>query len=130
MKTARQLVEEARALVHTITPAALRARLGEHGLQILDIREDDEVVVHGSIPGALHVPRGLLEFRIDPRSPWAGPEAAPASCRVLVCDVGWRSALAARALQEMGVPGVCHLEGGFRAWEDAGCPVHGAAALG
>lgn len=130
MKTARQLVDEARAVVRAIDAPTLRARLGEPGLQILDIREDDEVVVHGGIPGALHVPRGLLELRIDPSSPWAGPESAPARSRVLYCDTGARSALAARTLQEMGVPGVCHLEGGFRAWEDAGCPIHGAAALG
>ena len=131
MKTARQLVDEALAQVRTVSVAELQARLAaqgmrepgmrEPGMRLLDIREAEEVAAEGAICGAVHVPRGLLEFRLDPASPWA--EAAlttGAQEWVLYCGVGWRSALAAKALQDMGLTGVSHLGGGFQAWLAAG----------
>lgn len=136
MKTARQLVDEALAQVRTISVHELQARLAargmrepdmrepdlrEPGMRLLDIREAEEVATEGAICGAVHVPRGLLEFRLDPASPWA--EAALSTGVqewVLYCGVGWRSALAAKALQDMGLAGVSHLGGGFRAWQAAG----------
>lgn len=121
MKTARQLVDEALAHVRTVSVAELQARLAAPGMRLLDIREAEEVAAEGAICGAVHVPRGLLEFRLDPASPWS--EAALTTGVqewVLYCGVGWRSALAAKALQDMGLTGVSHLGGGFRAWQAAG----------
>ena len=131
MKTARQLVDEALAQVQTIDVAALRTRLaapglrglamGFQGMRLLDIREAEEVTAEGSIPGAVHVPRGLLEFRLDPASPWVDASLTTGVQEwVLYCGVGWRSALAAKALQDMGLHGVSHLGGGFQAWLAAG----------
>ena len=126
MKTARQLVDEALAQVQTIDVAALRTRLAlrdTRGLdmRLLDIREAEEVAAEGSIPGAVHVARGLLEFRLDPSSPWVDASlTAGVQQWVLYCGVGWRSALAAKALQDMGLTGVSHLGGGFQAWLAAG----------
>ena len=126
MKTARQLVDEALAQVQTIDVDELRARLAATGprllgLRVLDIREAEEVATEGSIPGAMHVPRGLLEFRLDPASPWVDAGLTTGVQEwVLYCGVGWRSALAAKALQDMGLTGVSHLGGGFRAWQAAG----------
>ena len=126
MKTARQLVDEALAQVQTIDVAALRTRLAlrdTRGLDVrlLDIREAEEVAAEGSIPGAVHVPRGLLEFRLDPASPWVDASLTTGVQEwVLYCGVGWRSALAAKALQDMGLQGVSHLGGGFQAWLAAG----------
>ena len=131
MKTARQLVDEALAQVQTIDVAALRTRLAAPGLlglamgsqdmRLLDIREAEEVAAEGSIPGAVHVPRGLLEFRLDPASPWVDASLTTGVQEwVLYCGVGWRSALAAKALQDMGLHGVSHLGGGFQAWLAAG----------
>jgi rhodanese-related sulfurtransferase len=123
MKTARELVDAAATQVHTLAVAELRALLGSPGLLLVDIREADEIAEQGRIPGALHVPRGLLEFRADASSPWAEPALLAASRCVLYCGVGWRSALAAKALQDMGHPAVSHLGGGFEAWRQAGGPV-------
>ena len=121
MKTAHQLVDEALAQVQTIDVAELRARLAAARTHLLDIREAEEIAAEGCIPGALHVPRGLLEFRVDPTSPWvdAGLTSSGQDW-VLYCGVGWRSALAAKALQDMGLTGVSHLGGGFQAWLAAG----------
>lgn len=121
MKTARQLVDEALAEVQTVGVDDLRAQLGEPGLCLLDIREADELQAQGTIPGALCVPRGVLEFRLDPASPWVDAQATVGVQRwVLFCAIGWRSALAAKALQDMGHRNVSHLGGGFRAWLAAG----------
>ena len=121
MKTAHQLVDEALAQVQTIDVAELRARLAAARTHLVDIREAAEIAAEGGIPGALHVPRGLLEFRVDPTSPWvdAGLTSSGQDW-VLYCGVGWRSALAAKALQDMGLTGVSHLGGGFQAWLAAG----------
>ena len=131
MKSAQQLVDEALAQVQTIDVAALRDRLLALGrpaqnrvsrdMRLLDIREAEEVAAEGSIPGAVHVPRGLLEFRLDPASPWFDASLTTGVQEwVLYCGVGWRSALAAKALQDMGLQGVSHLGGGFQAWLAAG----------
>lgn len=120
LKTARQLVEDALDQVTSLSVPQLQQRLGAPGLKLVDLREPDERLRHGSIPGALHVPRGLLEFKADPASPWADPALAAPGPWVLFCGVGWRSALAALALQEMGFSDVAHLDGGFTAWRDAG----------
>lgn len=125
--TARELVARAQAEVRCLGVEELRAWMGVSGgmpaLLLVDLREPDEIAAQGSIPGALPVPRGLLEFRADPTSPWADPAFAGATEWVLFCGIGWRSALAAKALQDMGHAGVSHLAGGFEAWRAAGAPV-------
>lgn len=120
LKTARQLVDDALAQVTSLSVPQLQQRLGAPDLKLVDLREPDERLRHGSIPGALHVPRGLLEFKADPASPWADPALCAPGPWVLFCGIGWRSALAAQALQQMGFADVAHLGGGFTAWRDAG----------
>ncbi len=77
----------------------------------------------GGIPGAVNVPRGMLEFWIDPASPYHKPLFASGHKFVFFCGGGWRSALAAKVAQDMGLTPVCHVEGGFGAWKSAGAPV-------
>jgi rhodanese-related sulfurtransferase len=127
-RTARDLVEDALARVTSLEVSEARARLGRPGVAFVDLREPAELQAHGTIPGALHAPRGLIEFWFDPASPWHRPEFAGHAELVLFCAAGWRSALAARTLGELGLPGVSHVREGFNAWAAAGGPV--AAAPG
>jgi rhodanese-related sulfurtransferase len=123
-RSARTLVEEALAVVRTLSVAEALALHGNDGVLFVDLREAAELARAGTIPAALHTPRGVLEFRADPSSEWHQPVFSQPGTRVLLfCAVGWRSALAARVLQEMGLPDVSHLGGGFEAWQAAGGPV-------
>jgi uncharacterized damage-inducible protein DinB/rhodanese-related sulfurtransferase len=128
MHTARALVEQALAEVVSLEVAEALPHLHEAGTVFVDLREDDERQREGEIPGAVAVPRGLLEFRADPESPWHDARLAPPARLLLFCAAGWRSALAAEALQRMGRTGVAHLKDGFGAWVAAGGPVIGGAA--
>ena len=123
MKTSHQLVDQAQAEISTLSVDAARALLGQPGVQFVDIRESAELRQEGVIPGAFHAPRGLLEFWADPTSEWFQRALAADQQLVLFCAVGWRSALAAKALQDMGREQVCHIGGGFTAWQLAGAPV-------
>lgn len=122
-----QLVAEATARIRTLGLDEARAALGQPGMLFVDLRDVRELEREGVIPGAVHAPRGMLEFWVDPASPYFRAEFAGADSGdetlVLFCAGAWRSALAARQLQEMGFPKVCHLEGGFNAWKAAGAPV-------
>jgi rhodanese-related sulfurtransferase len=120
VKPSRQLVEEALAQVNTLTVAQAQALQGAPDVVFVDLREGAELKSEGRIPGALHVPRGLLEFASDVDSPWFNPALAPGQQLLLFCAAGWRSALAAKALQDMGRDKVCHLGGGFAAWKEQG----------
>ncbi|MCB2043431.1 MAG: rhodanese-like domain-containing protein [Rhodoferax sp.] len=118
----RELVDEAMAEVTTYSVEQVRARLGEPQLQIVDIRDIRELG-EGTIVGALHAPRGMLEFWVDPASPYHKPVFADESREfVLFCGAGWRSALAAKALQDMGMTNVAHIDGGWADWTKAGAP--------
>ena len=75
------------------------------------------------IPGAFHCPRGMLEFWIDPESPYAKPQFQSGKRIVFYCASGWRSALSARTAQDMGLPNVSHITDGFSGWKAAGAPV-------
>ena len=114
------LVAEAEALIETVSPEKARALYGEDGVVFVDLREKGELRRDGVVPGAVHVPRGMLEFWIDPDSPYFKPELAGASRYVFFCAAGWRSALATRTALEMGVGTVCHIAGGFAGWKAAG----------
>jgi rhodanese-related sulfurtransferase len=87
---------------------------------IVDLRDPREIEREGRIPGAFHCPRGMLEFWIDPASPYAKPIFQEDKKFVFHCASGWRSALAAKVAQEMGLKPVAHIGGGFTAWRDGG----------
>ena len=92
-------------------------------VQLVDIRDIRELWREGAIPGALHAPRGMLEFWVDPASPYHKEAFASGKKFVFFCAGGLRSALAARAVQDMGLSPVAHMEGGFGAWKKADHPV-------
>lgn len=122
-KGIRVLVDEALAEVTTYSPAQVHARMGEPRLRIVDIRDPRELELHGLVPGAFHATRGMLEFWVDPASPYFKPYFADESAEyVLYCGGGWRSALAAKALQDMGMANVAHIDGGFTEWAKLGLP--------
>jgi rhodanese-related sulfurtransferase len=116
----RQLVDEANAMVEEIDIEAAKALYGRDEVQFVDIRDIRELEREGRIPGAFHCPRGMLEFWIDPASPYAKPQFQQDKRFVFFCAGGLRSALAARAAQEMGLKPVAHIKGGYGAWREAG----------
>lgn len=122
-KSAKQMVDEANALVRTCSIDEARALHGRDDVLFVDVRDVRELEHEGVIPGAVHAPRGILEFWVDPQSPYYRPVFADGKRMVLFCALGWRSALAARTLLEMGFLDVAHIEGGFTAWKEAGAPV-------
>jgi len=93
------------------------------GALLVDLRDVREVKRDGRIPGSYHVPRGMLEFWIDPDSIYHHEALTSADELILYCNLGWRSALAAKTLQDMGVTNVAHIGGGIEAWRDKGGPV-------
>lgn len=128
MKTGfRQLLDAANAEITTLSAAEVRA-LGETGeITLVDLRDRRELEREGRIPGAFHCPRGMLEFWIDPESPYHKPIFAEPRRFVFYCASGWRSALATKTAQDMGLAPVAHLAGGFTAWREAGGPVEPVA---
>lgn len=118
------LVEEAMAQVTTHSVAEVQARLADPTVQIVDIRDPRELEREGTVPGALLAPRGMLEFWVDPASPYFKPVFADESKQfILFCGAGWRSALATKTLQDMGMTNVAHIDGGFAAWKKAAAPI-------
>ncbi|HLL40094.1 MAG TPA: rhodanese-like domain-containing protein [Rubrobacteraceae bacterium] len=122
-RTAAQMVGEAKERVENLTPEQVAAEAEGGGATFIDIREDDERVQNGAIPGAQRAPRGMLEFWADPTSPYHREEFDPARRTILYCASGGRSALAADTLQRMGYGKVAHLDGGFKGWKEGGNPV-------
>ena len=116
----KQLLAEAEAKIDTVTPAAAKALLGQPDVTFVDLRDPREREREGVIPGALSCPRGMLEFWIDPESPYHKPAFAEDKRFVFFCAGGWRSALATATAKEMGLEKTCHIGGGFSAWRDAG----------
>ena len=127
-KTIGQLVAEAKQRIENVTVDQLKAELARGGIQLLDIRDVRERQKLGWIPGSLHVPRGMLEFWLDPTSPYYSGKVDPEKRIVLYCAGGGRSVLATDVLREMGFPHVANLETGFNSWKAAGLPVEGAPA--
>jgi len=122
-KTSKALVEEAMELVTTYTVEQAKSLHGKPGVQFVDVRDVRELEREGAIPGAIHAPRGMLEFWVDPESPYHREDFAHDKEYVLFCAAGWRSALATRTLMDMGMARVSHIGGGFTAWKEAGGPV-------
>lgn len=116
------LCAEATELVETWTVEKARAHLDDEDVVFVDIRDIREVWRDGLIPGAVHAPRGMLEFWVDPESPYAREVFQSGRRFVFYCAAGLRSVLAARTVQEMGLAPVCHMDGGYGAWQAAGHP--------
>jgi rhodanese-related sulfurtransferase len=116
----KALLEEATALVETLPVEAALPLHGDAAVVFVDLRDPREIQREGRIPASFSCPRGMLEFWIDPDSPYARPVFQEPKRFVFYCASGWRSALAARTAQEMGLEGVSHLGGGFTAWKQAG----------
>lgn len=122
-KGIQALVDEAMEEVKTYSVESVQARLGDAAVQIVDIRDPREIERDGSLPGAFFAPRGMLEFWVDPASPYFKPLFADEGREfILFCGGGWRSALAAKTLQDMGMRNVAHIEGGFAQWRKEGAP--------
>jgi rhodanese-related sulfurtransferase len=121
MKKAADLVAEAKAQIENLDPDAVEAEMAS-GAVLVDVREPEEVEA-GHIPGSVHVPRGMLEFRADPSSPYHQEPLDPSARVIVHCAGGGRSALAAARLKEMGYERVAHLDGGINAWKEAGKPI-------
>ena len=122
-RSAAQLVEEADLKVTAIAVEEAQTLLDHPDWLVVDIRDPREIAKLGTIPGAFRAPRGMLEFWVDPLSPYYKPALDDGRRLLLYCGSGWRSALAAAALQEMGRDDVAHLAGGFTAWQEAGYAV-------
>ena len=119
----RQLVDEAKSRVRTISLSEAHARLGRDDVVFVDLRDVRELEREGMIPGAFHCPRGMLEFWIDPDSPYYKDVFGSGKEFVFYCNGAWRSALAADVAQVMGLERVVEMDGGFTAWKSAGLPV-------
>ncbi len=114
----KSLVAAAEARVEALSPTQLREKMGQSGVLLVDLRDIRELQREGRIPGSLHIPRGMLEFWVDPASPYYRREFDTAEELVLYCNKGWRSALAASSLLDMGVTQVSHLAGGMERWQE------------
>jgi rhodanese-related sulfurtransferase len=125
MKTVQAMLAEADAVVPRISPDEAKGLVGRSDVLFLDVREPAEVTTSGKVPGALAIPRGLIEFRADPAS--AAHDAAFDRAKMVVayCASGGRSALVGKTLKDMGYANVRNL-GGFKGWIDAGGPVEKA----
>jgi rhodanese-related sulfurtransferase len=121
-KSASELVTEAKGRVENLDPDTVEQELDRGDAVLVDIRESEELATAGRIPGSIHVPRGMLEFRADPSSPYHVEPLDPSRRVILHCASGGRSALAAATLQEMGYTDVAHLDGGITGWKEAGKP--------
>jgi len=117
------LIAQAMASIETVPLDKAQQLLANPNVLFVDIRDVRELEREGMIPNALHAPRGMLEFWVDPESPYYKPIFGEGKNLILYCASAWRSALATETLQKMGVPKVSHLEGGFSAWKKAELPV-------
>lgn len=122
-KSASDMVAEAKSKIENLSNDEVEAEMQDGDALIVDIREPGELQEHGKIPGSVHVPRGLLEFKADPSSPMHDAQLDPSKRVIVHCAGGARSALAAVALKELGYENVAHLDPGFMGWKEAGKPV-------
>ncbi|MEZ4864249.1 MAG: rhodanese-like domain-containing protein [Caldilineaceae bacterium] len=120
MKSYQELIAEAQAVITTVTVADAAAQVGTAEVIFVDLRNEGELAYTGVIPGAIHVPRGILESVIDPTSPYYNPLFGSGKTFLFYCASGRRSALATQRAQEMGLTEVAHIGGGLKAWKEAG----------
>ena len=122
-KTVKMLVAEAKEQTNSISPADAHDRQHSGDAILIDIRDIRELQRDGRIEGAFHAPRGMLEFWADPESPYHKEIFATERELVLFCASSWRSVLAAKTLQDMGLSNIHDMDGGFTAWKTAGLPI-------
>lgn len=120
--TVKQMLEAANAAVPKITPAQARQMIDKGNTLVLDVRDAPEIEKGGKAAGAVHVSRGMLEFRADPESPYHDKSFSKDKTVILYCASGGRAALAGKVLKDMGYANVYNL-GGFKDWADSGAPV-------
>lgn len=122
-KSATDLVKEAKQEIENLSPAQVQQELSNGNTVLIDIRESEELAQNGKIEGSVHAPRGMIEFYADPSLPYHKPDFDKNKRIILQCASGGRSALATQTLKQMGYHNVAHLEGGLKAWKEAGLPV-------
>jgi rhodanese-related sulfurtransferase len=120
IKGVKALVAEANAKIECISAEDAVKLADDDNVTIIDIRDVRELYREGKIPESVHAPRGMLEFWFDPESPYHKEVFATGNKMVLHCASGWRSALAALTLQEMGFDKIAHIDSGYKGWKDAG----------
>lgn len=120
IKGCKALVDEARAKIRTISFDEAKGKHGDPNVVFVDLRDVRELERDGMIPGAFHAPRGMLEFWVDPASPYYKDVFGSGKEFVFYCASGWRSALATAVVQDMGLEPVCHIDGGFNGWKKSG----------
>src|SRR5215218_2898151 len=123
VKSATELVKEARQGVENLSPQQVKEELSKDNVVLIDIRDGDELKQNGKIAGSVHPSRGMLEFYADPSLSYHKPEFDKNNRIILHCASGGRSALAASTLRQMGYENIAHLDGGMKAWKEAGMPV-------
>jgi len=119
----KQLVDEANAEIKTYIVDEAQAKLTECNVKLINIRDICELEREGIVPGAFHAPLGMIEFWVDPDSPYFKPVFGEKKEFILFCAAGWRSALTTKTVQDMGLENVAHIDGGFTAWKATGAPV-------
>jgi rhodanese-related sulfurtransferase len=119
----KEMVDEAFAAVTTLSTADAIKLASDPNVVFVDVRDVRELEREGLVPNSFHAPRGMLEFWIDPDSPYHKPVFAEQKQFVFYCAAGWRSALSTKLAQDMGMENVAHIDGGFGAWKEAGGPV-------
>ena len=119
-KSIENLVTEAKAAIEELSVEEVRQEIDEGCSTLIDVRDFRERLLQGSIPGAISAPRGMLEWWVDSSSPYHKEEFSPDNRYVLFCSLGWRSALAAKTMKELGYENIAHLEPGFTGCVDAG----------
>ena len=123
IKGFKALLEQANAEIETVELVTARGLLDNENIVFVDIRDVRELERDGMLPGAFHAPRGMMEFWVDPESPYHKPLFAEDKKFIFYCASAWRSALTTKTVRDMGLTNVAHLQGGFKLWEQAGNPV-------
>ena len=121
-KSVKSMVDDAMSVIRSYSVEEAQELHGRDDVQFVDLRDVRELEREGIIPGAFHAPRGMLEFWVDPESPYHKPVFGQDRQFVLFCAAGWRSALATKTLMDMGMERVAHVDGGFGAWKQSGAP--------
>lgn len=119
----KTLIEEAEKNIDSISVDEVAGLLHDDTVTIVDIRDIRELQREGKLPGAVHAPRGMLEFWVDPDSPYHRELFSEEKRFVFYCASAWRSALATQTVKQMGMSNVCHMSGGFTAWKEAKQPI-------
>ena len=120
--THKQLIDTALSEIETLEVDQAIPLLDSEDTVFVDLRDPRELQREGKIPNALHATRGMIEFWVDPTSPYFKDVFGSGKQFVFYCQSGWRSALATKTVQDMGLENVCHIGDGYRGWKDSGAP--------